>query len=77
MSRSVYGQDKMATLPIQGSHSRRPTTTNNNNFIYTLESVVKLHSVVFTITYSKTSWDKDVNTLINYLHYTKTDQFYH
>ena len=54
------------------------TTTNNNNFIYTLESEVKLHSVVCTIiTYSNKSCDKNINTFINDLHSSKTDRLYH
>ena len=49
---------------------------NNNNFIYTLESEVKLCSVVFTITYSnKTGREiKNVNTFINYLLHFKTEK---
>ena len=51
---------------------------NNNNFIYTPDSEVKLCSVVLTITitYSKTSRIKNVNTFINYLYCSKSDQVY-
>ena len=75
----TIGINSMKIADCDRKKKQRPNinnNNNNNNFIYTPDSEVKRRSVVLTITYSKTSRVKNVNTFINYLYYSKSDHIY-